>query len=150
MLDEEESGPFSLDHKHQRTYWIIRELNLKQKEMFDKGEHEIAHRIVSISQPHVLPIVPGKAGREVKCGAKISLSLINGSFYLRKISWEAYNESQNLKGQIEDYKAKYVFIRPNVSSYQIYGTYENRQYMKSLDINFTGVELVVQSNLTRS
>ena len=148
MLDEKGCGTFPLAHKDQRTYWIIQELYRQQKEMFDNGKHSTAHRIVSISQPHVRPIVRGKAGKDVEFGAKISLSLVNGSCYLHKISWEAYNESQDLKGQIEDYRSKYGFYPSNVSADQIYGTQENRQYMKSLGINFTGVELGRPKQLT--
>lgn len=148
MLDEKGFGPFPLAHKYQRTFWIIQELYRQQKEMFDTQTHSTAHRIVSISQPHVRPIVRGKAGKDVEFGAKISLSLINGSCHLHKISWEAYNESQDLKGQIEEYKLKYGFYPANVSADQIYGTHENRQYMKSRSINFTGVELGRPKQLT--
>jgi len=42
--------------------------------------HRISDRIVSISQPHVRPIVRGKAGTKVEFVAKISLSLIDGKF----------------------------------------------------------------------
>lgn len=148
MLAEKGSVPFPLAHKHQRIYWIIQELYRQQKEMFDNGKHTTAHRIVSISQPHVRPIVRGKAGKDVEFGSKISLSLVNGSCSLHKMSWEAYNESQDLKGQIEVYKTKYGFYPAHVSADQIYGTYENRQYMKSLGINFTGVELGRPKQLT--
>jgi len=148
MLDKKDQESFPLDFKHQRTYWIIQELYRQQKEMYDNHKHTTANRIVSISQPHVRPIVRGKAGKDVEFGAKISLSLVNGSCSPHKISWEAYNESVDLKGQIEDYKEKYGFYPANVSADQIYGTRENREYMKSLGINFTGVELGRPKQLT--
>jgi len=148
MLDETGSVSFPIDYKHQRTYWIIQELYRQQKEMFEKKQHTIPHRIVSISQPHVRPIVRGKAGKEVEFGAKLSISLVNGSCYLHKISWDAYNESQDLKFQIEDYKNRYGYYPSHVSADQIYGTQENRRYMKSKGINFTGVYLGRPRQLT--
>jgi len=148
MLDEKSACPFPLDHKHQRLYWIIQELYRQQKEMYDNQKHTTMNRIVSISQPHVRPIVRGKAGKDVEFGAKISLSLVNGSCYLHKISFEAYNESIDLKGQIEEYKSKYGFYPSTVSADQIYGTHENRQHMKSVGINFTGVSLGRPKQLT--
>jgi len=141
MLDEKSSTPFPLDHMQQRTYWIIQELYHQQKQMFDNHTHTTAHRIVSICQPHVRPIVRGKAGKNVEFGAKISLSLVNGLCRLHKISWEAYNESGDLIGQIEAYKKQNGCYPQYVSADQIYGTRGNRRYMKSKGINFTGVEL---------
>jgi len=113
---------FPLAYKYQRTYWIIQELYRQQKQMYDNKSHRTAHRIVSISQPHIRPIVRGKSGKEVEFGAKISLSLANGSCSLHKISWDAYNESGDLKSQIETYKQRYGFYPEKVSADQLYGT----------------------------
>ena len=53
---------------------VLSELYRQQKEMFDKKKHTVAGRIVSIGQPHVRPIVRGKANAPVEFGAKISVS----------------------------------------------------------------------------
>jgi IS5 family transposase len=42
--------------------------------MYEEGKRRIEDRVVSISQPHVRPIVRGKAGKPVEFGAKISVS----------------------------------------------------------------------------
>ena len=47
----------------------------QQKEMFRKGVHHCADRIVSIFQPHVRPIVRGKAKANTEFGAKIGASI---------------------------------------------------------------------------
>ena len=53
-------------------------------------------RIVSISQPHVRPIVRGKAGAKVEFGAKLSASLDGGYFFLDRLDWNNFNESKHL------------------------------------------------------
>jgi hypothetical protein len=141
MLDEKRTRHFPLGYKYQRLYWIIQELYRQQKHMYDTKRHQVEHRIVSISQPYVRPIVRGKAGREVEFGAKASLSLVDGYSYLHRISWDAYNESTDLKAQIEAYQKHFGHYPEWVSADKIYGTRENRAYMKSQDIRFSGVSL---------
>jgi hypothetical protein len=148
MLNTTEQTSFPLSHKHQRSYWIIGELYRQQKEMYDTNTHSTSDRIVSISQPHVRPIVRGKAGKDVEFGAKLSLSLVNGCCRLHKINWDAFNESGYLIGQIEEYKGIYGYYPAYVSGDGIYGTRENREYMKSKGILFTGVELGRPKQLT--
>ncbi len=148
MLDNKDPESFPLAPKHQHTYWIIQEVYRQQKEMYDNKVHSTTDRIVSISQPHVRPIVRGKSGKDVEFGAKISLSLVNGSCRQHNISWDAYNESGDLIGQIEDYKSQYSFYPAYVSADQIYGTRKNRAYMKLKGIKFTGVELGRRKQLT--
>ena len=74
LLDEKQTQEFPLAHKHQKTYWVIQELYRQQQQMYKENTHKISGRIVSISQPHIRPIVRGKSGREVEFGAKISVS----------------------------------------------------------------------------
>ena len=149
MLDEKRTRHFPLDYKYQKLYWIIQELYRQQKHMYDTKRHQVEHRIVSISQPHVRPIVRGKAGRDVEFGAKASLSLVDGYSYLHRISWDAYNESTDLKTQIEVYQKSFGHYPEWVSADKIYGTRENRTYMKSQDIRFSGVSLGRPKALTQ-
>lgn len=138
LLDEKEGQQFPLDFKYQRLYWIIQELYRQQNQMYRQKSHQIDHRIVSISQPNVRQIVRGKAGRDVEFGAKLSLSLVDGYSYLEHISWDAYNESTFLKDQIESYHVRFGHYPEWVSADKIYGSRENRRYMKSLGITYTG------------
>ena len=48
---------------------VIRMVHDQQREMLDRKSHRIDRRIVSLHQPHVRPIVRGKAGRETEFGA---------------------------------------------------------------------------------
>ncbi len=148
LLDEKGTNPFPLAYKYQKIYWVIQEVYRQQKQMYDARNHKTEHRIVSISQPHVRPIVRGKAGSDVEFGAKLSASLIDGFSYLHRISWEAYNESVDLKPQIEAYRTQFGFYPEWVSGDKIYGTRDNRIYMKAKGIKYSGVPLGRAKSLT--
>lgn len=149
LLDECGSQSFPLSHTYQRLYWIIGEVYRQQRMMYENRSHQVSDRIVSVSQPHVRPIVRGKSGKEVEFGAKISLSLVDGMSYLHRISWDAYNESGDLKDQIETYHSQFGYYPQWVSADKIYGTRENRSYMRSRNIRFTGVPLGRRRELTQ-
>ena len=83
---------FPLEHRLQRKYWIVRTVYLQQHKMFKNRSHKIEDRIVSIHQPHVRPIVRGKARAKTEFGAKIHLSMVDGFSFLDTISWDAFNE----------------------------------------------------------
>jgi len=141
LLDEKESVVFPLAHKYQRMYWIIREVYRQQQHMHDNNSHKVDGRIVSISQPHIRPIVRGKSGRNVEFGAKNSISVVGGYNYLNKISWDAYNEGKDLISDIESYRSCFGFYPEYVSADDIYGNRENRRYMKEKGIKYTGKAL---------
>ena len=61
-------------------------------------------RLVSISQPHVRPIVRGKASKKTEFVAKISVSMTDGLAFVDHIGWDALNESKDLKQRVEEYR----------------------------------------------
>jgi transposase, IS5 family len=61
--------------------------------MYRNRHHRCKHPIVSISQPHVRPILRGKVAQSVEFGAKISVSHVDGYVSLDRLTWEAYNDS---------------------------------------------------------
>lgn len=141
LLDEKDTGAFSLEHKDQRLIFIIQEVYRQQKQMYQSRSHQIADRIVSISQPHIRPMVRGKAGKEVEFGAKTSTSVVNGYSYLHRLSWDAYNEGGDLISQLEGYRKRFGFYPEWLSADSIYGSRENRSYMKERGIKYTGPAL---------
>jgi len=130
-----------LKRKNYRDLLVIHELYRQQKQMWDKKEHKISGRIVSISQPHVRPIVRGKARGDVEFGAKISVSLIGGYSFLDRISWDAYNESQDLIGQVESYRERFGCYPISVHADKIYRTRENLGYCRDKGIMLSGPAL---------
>jgi transposase, IS5 family len=111
-------------------------------EMYEKRTHRVEDRIVSISQPHVRPIVRGKAGSKVEFGAKLSLSHVkDGYVLLDKLSWDAYNESVDLIAHIETYKNRFDYYPASVHADEIYRTRANRSYCKDKGIRLSGKAL---------
>ncbi len=68
----------------------------QQKMMFEQNVRRCADRIISIYQPHLRPIVRGKAKATVEFGAKIGASIVSGYTYVDHVNWDAYNESSDL------------------------------------------------------
>ena len=83
------------------------------------------HRIVSISQPWLRPIVRGKVKAPVEFGAKFDLSPNNEGYgRIEKISFAAYNESGCLIEAIERFKVRTGYYPERVLADQIYRTRE--------------------------
>lgn len=131
----------ALPRKRYRQLLVIQELYRQQLWMYTQACQRIANRIVSISQPHVRPIVRGKAGCSVEFGAKISVSLVDGVSFVDRSSWEAYNESMDLMPQIDAYCRRFGHDPASVHVDQIYRTRENRRYCASRGIRLSGPPL---------
>ncbi|GET28689.1 hypothetical protein SD074_08910 [Prolixibacter sp. SD074] len=53
------------------------------------------------------PIVRGKDKAKTEFGTKINISEVNGSCRIDRFSWDAYNESTDVKMQVENFKQTY-------------------------------------------
>ena len=85
---------YAMADKEIGLYLAIITLYEQQKYMYDNKVHSVEHRIVSISQPWLRPIVRGKAKTLVEFGVKFDLGLDSEGYgRIEKISFEAYNES---------------------------------------------------------
>jgi hypothetical protein len=109
--------------------------------MWSNRKQSIENRIVSLTQPHVRPIVRGKAGKPVEFGAKLSASCGNGYVFLERLSWDNFNESGDLKEQIEEFKRLTGFYPESVHGDKIYRTRENRAYCRERGIRMSGPPL---------
>jgi len=99
LLTAYERMPFD---RHQYKYFlVVQTLYSQQLQMYKDKVHSIEHRIVSIHQPHVRPIVRGKTNANVEFGAKIQVSLMDGFAFLEELSWEAFNEGTRLMQTID-------------------------------------------------
>jgi len=120
---------------------VIKTVYAQQAYMYQHKVNRVDDRIVSISQPHVRPIVRGKAGKNVEFGAKISLSLSDGFSFIDHLSWDSFNESKDLIPQIEKYKQRYGYYPESIHADKIYQTRENREYCKKNNNRITGKPL---------
>jgi hypothetical protein len=110
-------------------------------EMFGLQHRRIEDRIVSLSKPHVRPIVRGKASADVEFGAKLSVSVIDGKSYVDRISWDAYNESTDLQKQVESFKARTGSYPESVHADKIYRTRDNLRWCQDKGIRLSGPPL---------
>ena len=117
------------------------EIYRQQQWMMENKTERIENRIVSVSQPHVRPMVRGKARANTEFGAKISVSCCNGYAFVERISWESYNESSDLKMQVEAYKDLTGYYPESVHVDRIYRTRDNRKWCKERGIRVSGPPL---------
>ena len=110
----------------------------QQEAMFKEGTHCIAGRIVSVFQPHIRPIVRGKAKSPTEFGAKIGASVVQGYTFIDNHSWDAYNEASDLELQIELYRKRFGYLPSRIYADKIYMNRENRKLMKELGIEAMG------------
>jgi len=132
LLDQLSLIPFT--RQEYKYFLVIQTLYDQQKKMHVERLRSIEHRIVSIHQPHVRPIVRGKTNANVEFGAKIQVSMMNGYAFLDELSWDAYNEGTRLMDSVEKYKSRVGFYPAQVLADKIYCTRENRKRLKELDI----------------
>ena len=99
-------------------------------------------RIVSLSQPYVRPIVKGKQDKPAEFGAKLSVSLNgDGIASVDHLRWDAFHEGLDLAGQVEACHQRKGYYPEVVLGDPIYGTRDNRNYLKKLGIRFAGKPL---------
>lgn len=133
LLDTIKIIPFNkAEYKY---FLVLQTLYAQQRTMYDNKTHSIEHRIVSIHQPHIRPIVRGKAKTNVEFGSKIQLSLMNGYAFLSEFNWEPYNEGQKLELAIDQYKSIYGVYPQEVLADKIYCNRNNRAMLKERGIN---------------
>jgi len=142
ISDYKEIVGFSvLTRKQYRDLTVIGELVRQQRDLYTRKSRSIEGRILSISKPHVRPIARGKARGMYEFGSKLSVSLVDGLAEVQRLSWEPYNESQDLKAQIEGYKARYGHYPEVVCADKIYRTRENLRYCQEYGIRLSGLKL---------
>jgi len=141
LLDKAENQPFPLDARDQKIFFIIQHILDQQMGMYLNRTHSTEDRIVNIYQPYVRPIVRGKDKVQVEFGAKIGVSLVDGYARIDTLSWNAYNESTDLIKQVEAYKDLKGCYPEVVIVDKIYGTRDNRSYLKNHGIRFCGKQL---------
>jgi transposase, IS5 family len=131
----------NLINRQYKMLLVVGEVYRQQLWLYENKKQSIDDRIVSLSQPHIRPIVRGKAGKAVEFGAKLSASYYNGYVFLDHISWDNFNESGDLKAQVEGFKNYTGYYPESVHVDKIYRTRENRAWCKERGIRISGVPL---------
>ena len=141
-LEQFMSDGYALEKNEISLYLTICKLYEQQKYMYDNKTHSVEHRIVSLSQSWIRPIVRGKTKAPVEFGAKLDLSIDNDGYSrIEKISFEAYNESTCLIEAVERFRERTGCYPERVLADQIYRTRENRKFCKEHGIRLSGPKL---------
>ena len=128
--------------KHELKYLqVIQEVYRQQRQMHSTKTHSTTDGIVSIHQPHVRPMVRGKAGANVEFGSKIGVCIHNGLTHLDHLSWDSYNETEDLKTSANNYKKRNGYFPAKINADQIYITRVNRAWCKENNIQLNGKPL---------
>ena len=133
--------PSALSDRQAALLATIHTLYEQQREMYDKGTHTVQDRIVSLSQPHVRPIVRGKVSTPVEFGAKIEMSMVDGYARIEKLSWDAFNEGGTLQDSVERFKADTGRYPARILADKLFRTRENLAYCKKWGIRMSGPKL---------
>ena len=115
----------------------IKEVYRQQKYMYDNKTHTVEDRIVSIAQPHIRPIVRGKAGAPVEFGAKVATAHIGGFTFVIHTGYDNFSEGKYLEKTVEEFKRMFGFYPEVVIGDKAYTTRENRKYCKSKGIRLS-------------
>jgi hypothetical protein len=121
-----------------RKLLIASEVTRQQQEMHDADSRRIDDRIVNLTKPHVRPIVRGKAGKKTEFGAKISISDDNGFVDVDRISWDNYNEANDLIARAEQYKEERGYYPARICADSIYMTLGNKKFCAGNNIRLSG------------
>ena len=131
-----------LNQKQLERLSVIQKLYEQQLQMYESKTHQVADRIVSISQPYIRPISRGKLKAPTEFGAKFDISLDHkGLTRTERISFKAYNESTVLKEAVERFRERNGFYPEAVLADKIYRNRENIAYCKENGIRLSGPPL---------
>ena len=122
-------------------FMTICEIVSQQRYHYDNPGQPVPNRIVSIRQPHIRPIVRGKAGREVEFGQKLGLSIVDGYTFIDVQSWDNFAEGVTLIESVEKFREMHGVYPEAVLADKTYRNRENLDYCKEHGIRLSGPRL---------
>lgn len=135
LLDEAEG--LHLSEYVAKRFKTIRKVYEQQSYLVQNKTTSVKNRIVSLSQPHIRPIVRGKENKPVEFGIKAHIMQVGGINIVEHHSFEAFNETTRLK---HAYFKHRTLIGPctHLAADGIYPTNSNRRFCsaKKLQTNF--------------
>ena len=130
-----------LSKQQYKNLLVAQEIFRQQTLMHQTGVHRIEDRIVSLSQPHIRPIVRGKAAADVEFGAKVTMSVKDGLSFIETLSFDNYNESETLIESAEKYKQRFGCYPEAIMADKIFRNRENLKFCKNHHIRLSGPRL---------
>jgi len=127
--------------KYFELFKTIREIAKQQRQHYENPSEPIPNRIVSVSQPHVRPMVRGKPRREVEFGQKLSISIVDGFTFIENQSWDNFAEGKTLKVSAEKFRERHGVYPEAILADKTYRNRENLNFCKEHGIRLSGPRL---------
>ncbi len=129
-----------------KTHWwqkllVISELHRQQSILLYSKTRSMPDRIVNLVQSRIRPMMRGKVRAAVEFGAKISVSVRNGFAFLHRMSWDPYNESEDLISQAKKYKQEHGCYPDRICADRIYINTKNQNFCNRNNIPLSGKRL---------
>ena len=134
-------GTDSLSDKQKERLRTIRIFAEQQRWHYENPKASVPDRIVSLLQPHIRPMVRGKAGKEVEFGQKIAVAVVDGFTFIEEQSWNNFSEGKTFIDSVERYYERHGFYPEAVLADKTYRTRENINYCKEKGIRLSGPRL---------
>ena len=141
ILDQDDTLLELLKSSDLKYLYVIQHVFFQQEKMYNDQVYTHPNRIISIHQPHVRAILRGKAKNRIEFGAKIGVSIDRSYARIDTLSWDAYNESADLKKQVIAYMIYHGYYPMEVLADKIYLTRDNRKWLKERGIKIIGAPL---------
>lgn len=85
LIIKEGANLENLNKRQNNLLLVVKKIYEQQLEMWSNKTQRVDQRIVSLTQPHIRPIVRGKAGKPTEFGAKLSVSCVDNYIFLSKL-----------------------------------------------------------------
>jgi hypothetical protein len=138
LMGESSAG---LKQKRLDRLETIHEVVKQQEEMLAAETRTVENRIVSLRQPHVRPIVRGKARAPVEFGQKLAFSVVSGFTFIDKQGWDNFNEGITLIESAEKYKERHGVYPEAILADTLYRNRDNIKFCKLNGIRLSGPRL---------
>jgi len=127
--------------KHWERLMTIRKIAEQQRWHYDNPGKPVPNRIVSVSQPHIRPMVRGKARGEVEFGQKISLSIVDGFTFIENMNWDNFAEGNTLIESAEKFRERTGVYPEAIIGDMTYRNRVNINFCKANGIRLSGPRL---------
>ena len=127
--------------KHCARLDTIREIAKQQRWHYDNPGEPVPNRIVSVRQPHIRPVVRGKARGEVEFGQKLGLSIVDGFTFIENQNWDNFAEGKTLQASAEKFRERHGVYPKAIIADKTYRNRENINFCKANGIRLSGPRL---------
>jgi len=126
---------------HWARLLTIRKIAEQQRWHYENPGESVPDRIVSVRQPHVRPIVRGKARGEVEFGQKLGLSIVDGFTFIENQGWDNFAEGSTLIASAERFRERHGVYPKAIIADMTYRNRNNINFCKANGIRLSGPRL---------